>query len=71
MADICIYKGIVKGKKNSCYAVFGSMSCMDDKQIVEEGEINGEYFLRFEGDLKWSVDDSMDTQNYSKYFRSN
>ena len=56
MANICEYKGIIKGKKNACYAVFGSMSCMDDKQIVEEGEKDGEYYLRFEGDCKWSVD---------------
>ena len=56
MANICEYKGIVKGSINACYAVFGSMSCLDDKYIVDEGEKDGEYFVRFEGDCKWGVD---------------
>lgn len=52
MANICEYKGIVKGPKNACYAVFGSLSCMDDKEIVEEKQLEDEYYLRFEGYCK-------------------
>ena len=56
MANICVYKGIVKGKKNACYAFFGSMSNMGNKKerswtgSDEYGE------LHFIGDCKWSVD---------------
>ena len=56
MANICEYKGIVRGPKNACYAVFGSMSCFDDKYICEENGTDEDYFLRFEGDCKWDVD---------------
>ena len=56
MANICEYKVIVKGKKNACYAFFGSMPWMDYKDIVEEKEDNGVWTVKFEGDCKWSVD---------------
>ena len=56
MANYCEYKGIVKGPKNACYAVFGSMSCLDNKEIVEEKQLDDEYYLRFEGYCKWGVD---------------
>ena len=36
MANYCDYHVIVKGPKNACYAVYGSMPCMDDKWIEEE-----------------------------------
>ena len=56
MANICKYKGIVKGRKNACYAYFGSMSCLDDKWIIEEEGTDEQFTMRFEGDCKWSVD---------------
>lgn len=56
MANICKYKVIVKGKKNACYAFYGSMSSLDNKDIVDEEGTNENYTLRFEGDCKWSVD---------------
>ena len=56
MANICEYKVIVKGRKNACYAFFGSMSCLDDKQILEETGTAEQCTIRFEGNCKWSVD---------------
>jgi 1,2-phenylacetyl-CoA epoxidase PaaB subunit len=56
MANYCEYKVIVKGKKNACYAFFGSMSCADDKQIVEESGTDDNYVARFEGCCNWAVD---------------
>lgn len=56
MANYCEYKVIVKGKKNACYAFFGSMSCLDDKYIVEESGTDEKYRMFFEGYCKWSVD---------------
>jgi len=56
MANCCEYKVIVKGKKNACYAFFGSMSCMDYKDIVSETGTDEDCILRFEGNCKWSVD---------------
>lgn len=56
MANICEYKVIVKGRRNACYAFFGSMSCMDYKEITEEKGTEEQCILRFEGNCKWSVD---------------
>ena len=56
MANCCAYKVLVCGKKNACYAFFGSMSSMDSKSIVEEHGSDSNYTLRFEGNCKWSVD---------------
>jgi hypothetical protein len=56
VANCCSYKVIVKGKKNACYAFFGSMSCMDGKQINEEFGTDENYTVRFSGGCKWSVD---------------
>ena len=57
MANYCYYKCIVKGPKNACYAVFGSMSCVDDyKEIISEEGTDEDYSLRFVGSCKWSVD---------------
>lgn len=56
MANICSYKVIVKGKKNACYAFFGSMPCYDDKYILEEEGTNESCTVRFDGNCKWSVD---------------
>lgn len=56
MANYCDYKVIVKGKKNACYAFFGSMSCVEEKWIVEEGGTDEAYTIQFEGNCKWAVD---------------
>jgi hypothetical protein len=56
MANICQYKAKVKGKRNACYAFFGSMSCSDGKWINEENGTDDETILIFEGYCKWSVD---------------
>ena len=56
MANYCDYKVIVKGRRNACYAFFGSMSCLDDKSIVEETGTDAACTLRFAGNCKWSVD---------------
>ncbi len=56
MANICEYKVIVKGRKNACYAFVGSMSALDEKEIVEESGTDELYTLRFEGSCKWGVD---------------
>ena len=56
MANICKYKVIVRGKKNACYAFFGSMSCMDYKEILRESGDNENCEVMFEGTCKWAVD---------------
>jgi hypothetical protein len=56
MANACDYKVIVKGKKNACYAFFGSMSAYDYKDITSESGTDDKFVLFFEGDCKWSVD---------------
>ena len=56
MADYCSYKVIVKGRKNACYALLGSMSAADEKQIIWESGTEKDYALRFDGCCKWSVD---------------
>ena len=55
-ANYCDYKVIVKGRRNACYAFFGSMSCLDDKSIVEATGTDAACTLRFAGSCKWSVD---------------
>ena len=49
-------QGYSKGKKNACYAFFGSMSCVEEKWIVEEGGTDEAYTVQFEGNCKWAVD---------------
>lgn len=56
MANYCEYKVIVTGRKNACYAFFGSMSCYDNKWIEEEDGTDEAYTLRLEGNCKWAVD---------------
>ena len=56
MANYCDYKVIVKGKKNACYAFFGSMSCCDSKWVIDESGTDDDYTLLFEGNCKWAVD---------------
>lgn len=55
MANYCSYKGILKGKKNACYAAYGCFEVYDDKWIVEEHGTSEDYFLQFEGNCKWSI----------------
>ena len=56
MANICKYKGLIRGKKNACYAFYGSMSVFDYNDIQSEKGTNEQYELEFEGTCKWSVD---------------
>lgn len=56
MANYCDYKVIVKGRRNACYAFFGSMSCLDNKWVEEENGTDENCTLRFAGNCKWSVD---------------
>jgi len=56
MANICRYKVVVRGRKNGCYAFYGSMSSLDNKWIVEESGTEDDYSVTFHGDCKWSVD---------------
>ena len=56
MANSCKYKGEVRGKKNACYAFYGSMSVLDYNDIFSEEGTDEDYKLRFEGTCKWSVD---------------
>lgn len=55
MANYCDYKGILKGRKNACYAAFGCFEAYDDKWIVKEYGTDENYFLQFEGNCKWSI----------------
>ena len=56
MANYCEYNVIVKGRKNACYAFFGSMSCLDSKEIFDESGTDDDYTVKFNGNCKWSVD---------------
>ncbi len=60
MANCCEYKVKVKGKKNACYAFYGSMSWMDYKGIDRESGNENDYEMVFSGDTKWSVDSYCD-----------
>ena len=55
-ANTCGYKVIVKGKKNACYAFFGSMPYFDEKIINSESGNEEEYTLKFQGYCNWTVD---------------
>lgn len=61
MANICMYKGIVKGKKNACYAFLGSMPVMCEQYIYEEKGTEDSFTIYFGGDCKWYVDCSRKT----------
>ena len=56
MANVCDYRVIVKGRKNACYAFYGSTACMGYKQIVSESGTDEQYEMLFFGNCKWSVD---------------
>lgn len=63
MANYCDYKGILKGRKNACYAAYGCFQAYDDKWIVKEYGTSDDYFLQFEGNCKWSI------QHYSRSWK--
>ena len=56
MANICEYKVIVKGKKNACYAFYGSTSNFGGKEIDHGEGTDDDYTLYYNGDCKWSID---------------
>ena len=56
MANICSYRIQVKGKKQACYAFYGSIPVLDSKSILNESEDGDDYMIQFEGDCKWDVD---------------
>ncbi len=56
MANICEYKVKVKGKKNSCYAFYGSMPKCEDSNILIEDGSDELYMMLFTGGCKWDVD---------------
>ena len=56
MADCCEYRVKVKGRKNACYAFFGSMSCMDYKDMNKKSGRGSNFELIFSGNCKWDVD---------------
>ncbi len=56
MANTCMYRVKVKGKRNACYAYYGSMSSTDPIEIISEKGTNEICTLEFEGYCKWAVD---------------
>lgn len=57
MANICIYKILVKGTKQACEAFVAMMpSYSEGGDIWEESGTDADYTLAFSGDCKWSVD---------------
>lgn len=58
MADICEYHVLVKGQKNACYALYGSMPMImgSEKNIEYQGGTEKDYQIVFKGQCKWSVD---------------
>lgn len=56
MADCCKYRVKVKGRKNACYAFFGSMSCIDYKDMNKKSCRGSNFVLIFSGNCKWDVD---------------
>ncbi len=55
MANICEYKVMVKGKKNHCYALLGTLAKYDNNIILEEGGPFDDYTLVFQNSCKWSL----------------
>jgi hypothetical protein len=57
MANICLYKILVKGTQRACYALIDMMPLYSgEKEIVRESGTEEDYVLLFLGDCKWSVD---------------
>lgn len=55
MANRCMYKMVVRGKKNACYAFYaGQLHYVQD--INYEGGSDENYKIRFSGECKWTVD---------------
>lgn len=56
MANICLYKILIKGSKAACYAFIDMMPSYNaDKEILREEGTDSEYELVLKGDCKWSV----------------
>lgn len=57
MANICIYKVMVKGRKRACYALVDMMPLYtsDKEMLIEEGT-EEDFTLVFTGDCKWYPD---------------
>ena len=56
MPNTSEYRVIVKGRKNACYAFYGSMSNIDEKGIGVESGDEEDYTLKFQGYCEWDVD---------------
>ena len=56
MANICEYHILVKGKKNACYALYGSINAYEEKWIKEESGTQDDYEIVFSGSCKWDID---------------
>ena len=56
MANICLYKILIKGSKPACYAFIDMMPSYNaDKEILREEGTDEVYELVLRGDCKWSV----------------
>ena len=56
MANICLYKILIKGTKSACYAFIDMMPSYNaDKEILREEGVDDAYELVLRGDCKWSV----------------
>ncbi len=55
MANICVYKVKVKGKKNHCYAMLGVLPKSDENEILREEGSDENYTLVFRNNCKWSL----------------
>ena len=56
MANICLYKIKVKGRKRACYALMDMMPLYSgEKYVLSEEGTEDDYTLVFLGDCKWSV----------------
>lgn len=56
MANLCVFKIIVKGKKNACAAFYASTVSNGGLSVKEERGTADNYYLRFEGGCNWAVD---------------
>lgn len=56
MANICQYKGRIRGKKKACYAAFSGISAYDEKCVADTSGTDDDFLLEFRGDCKWRLD---------------
>lgn len=55
MANFCQFEFEVRGKKNACYAFYGSTSA-EDCEIVRESGTEENYIIRYSGSCKYYPD---------------